>query len=69
MRCPVCGEKSIVVLSATFPDEIIYLRECKVCKQDFYTAERDIDRKEGYTLMCRVRCKSHLKPKKRAVKS
>lgn len=65
MVCPVCGKKTIVVVSATFPDEIIYFRECTACDYDFYTAERDIDRKEGFEAMSKTKVTCHLKPTKK----
>lgn len=58
MICPMCGEKTLVVQTATDIDEIVRERKCTVCGHRFYTSEKDIDAPYGYEVISRIRYKT-----------
>lgn len=51
MICPECGGATLVINTGSGIDEVIRQRKCKECKHIFYTAERDIDRKNAGKLL------------------
>lgn len=51
MTCLYCGGKTKVVESRNSVEEVIRRRKCLECGKLLYTAERDIDYKEGAKLL------------------
>lgn len=51
MTCLYCGGSTKVIESRSSTEEVIRRRKCLDCGKLFYTAERDIDYKEGVKLL------------------
>lgn len=49
MKCKECGGSTKVLNSRGGRGETIRMRQCKDCKQMFYTAEVEIDLESGIT--------------------
>lgn len=60
MTCPICGDKTHVIDSASDTEQIYRRRECVSCKHRFYTVESEcINREAEYKLKTLRRLKEN----------